>query len=103
MLLDLSAAFDIVDHPNLLHCLPSVFGIQDQALAWVESYLHQQFFSDYLVPLAEVFEKWNILYHSYADDTQVYISFSPDSDEIEACQELESCLANVRQVRLGSI
>ena len=125
MLLDLSAAFDTVDHPILLHRLSSVFGIQDQALAWVESYLHQRkqfvnisgthskeivqtcnvpqgsvlgptFFSDYVVPLVHVFEKWNISYHSYADATQVYISFSPDSDEIEARHAQESCLADVR-------
>ena len=42
VLLDLLAACDTVDHPVLLNRLSSVFRIQDQALAWVESYLHQR-------------------------------------------------------------
>ena len=46
--------------------------------------------------LANILEKRNISYHSYADDTKVYISYSPDSDEIKALHALESCLADVR-------
>ena len=43
VLLDLSAAFDTVDHDILLHRLHHVFGIQDKALSWFKSYLTNKF------------------------------------------------------------
>ena len=38
-LLDLSAAFDTIDHGILLRRLKARFGITDSALAWISSYL----------------------------------------------------------------
>ena len=37
--LDLSAAFDTVDHNTLLHILNAKYGIEDTALKWFDEYL----------------------------------------------------------------
>ena len=39
LLLDLSAAFDTVDHGLLLHRLTTRFGIKGKVLAWFKSYI----------------------------------------------------------------
>ena len=43
VLLDLSAAFDIIDHDTLLSCLSSRFGFAGSALKWFRSYLQDRF------------------------------------------------------------
>ena len=103
VLLDLSAAFDIVDHCKLLSRLNTRFGICGKALDWFRSYLsgRTQFvkvnsgifshsisqgvpqrsvlgpilYSPYTSPLGDIARAHELNIHFYADDTQLYITY----------------------------
>ena len=108
VLLDLSTAFDTVDHTFLVDNLENDFGINNLALSWIKSVLcgrkqratiNQEQSRDFLVPsgvpqgsclgplLFTMYASW--LFHvvekhlpsvqGYADDTQLYLSFHPMS------------------------
>ena len=120
MLLDLSAAFDTIDHSILLHRLKYRFGVSGPALEWFASYLSERYqyirigkltsskrqissgvpqlsvlgpllFTMYISPLGDVIRKHGIHVHMYADDVQLYISFRP-CDQRKALHELQHCL-----------
>ena len=105
VLLDMSAAFDTVDHQILLSRLSLNFGIRDSALNFLTSYLLNRtqavvvdsttsastfcssgvpqgsvlgplLFSLYTAPLSHIVSSSPIAHHMFADDTQIYISFS---------------------------
>ncbi len=122
VLLDLSAAFDTVDHNILLDRLENWVGLSGTVLNWFESYLKDRdyfvsignytseltkmtcgvpqgsilgplLFNIYMLPLAQIMKNNKICYHNYADDTQIYITISPgDYDPI---QVLSNCIEQV--------
>ena len=106
VLLDLSAAFDTIDHQKLLNLLDKSFGIRGVAFKWFESYLKDRtqtvqigsctftpvtlkygvpqgsvlgpiLFTMYTTPLGNIIRKHGLNFHLYADDTQLCISFQP--------------------------
>ncbi len=119
VLLDLRAAFDTIDHDILNDRLQNYTGIQGRALRWFRSYLsdHYHFvylngkssqsspvkygvlqgsvlgpllFSIYMLPLGNIIRKYEIYFHCYADDTQLYISIRPD--ETSKLSKLTECV-----------
>jgi hypothetical protein len=108
ILLDLSAAFDTIDHQMLLDRLEYGFGLTDGALNWMRSYLtgrtqsvvvngtvstpqvlHYGFpqgsvlgpknFKRYSRPIGKIARKHELSFHLYADDTQLYVTFNPSN------------------------
>jgi hypothetical protein len=128
VLLDQSAAFDTVDHKILIRRLENYYNITGTALRWFSSYLSHRtqavcinnvcseyiplssgvpqgsvlgpvLFSLYSQPLVEILEKWGTEFHLYADDTQLYMSFTCNNqtnDYLTITNVLKSCLDEVR-------
>ena len=124
VLLDLSAAFDTIDHDNLFMILERFVGISGSALQLIKSYfsgrtqrvvidgilsdfanlvcgvpqgsvLGPMKFCLYLLPLCAILKKHNIGYHIYADDTQLYISFN-SKEPLTSLTKLNNCIPDIR-------
>ena len=123
-LLDLSAAFDTVDHNLLLNFLSEKIGVKGNALKWLTSYLsdrHQSVsvnsvfsepvqllcgvpqgavlgaykFCIYTRPIGAIIQHHEIPYSIYADDTQLYLSFDLESPK-ESLEKLTRCIRDIR-------
>ncbi len=64
------------------------------------SILGQLLFSLYMIPLGSIFNKFGISYHSYADDTRLYLGFKAGDNAAENsslnCLEEVKCWMNLR-------
>lgn len=123
VLLDLTAAFDTVDHQILLTRLERCVGIQGTALEWLRSYLTDReicvrigssqsavsplncgvpqgsilgplLFPLYLLPLGTIFRNHGIAFHLYADDTQLYMPLKHENGN--NVKQLLDCVEEVR-------
>ena len=122
-LLDLSSAFDTIDHDILLKRLNISFGISNVALKWFSSYLSNRqqtvvtgeyispsstikfgvpqgsvlgpvLFSLYAQTLCTILVDYGFNYHVYADDSQLYKSVNI-SDVTSVTDSLSNCLTDV--------
>ena len=123
ILLDLSAAFDTIDHNILLHRLYCRFGITGSVLNWFKSYLLGRtqsvcvgsvvsearslncgvpqgsvlgpiLFNLYTAPLEDILFKHKLDYMMYADDTQSYITCEADRVPLTS---IELCIDEIRR------
>ena len=120
--------FDTVNHKILLSRLSESFGIKGMALKWFNSYLtnRKQFVAInnavssvwdqnvgvpqgsvlgpilyvlYTSPVADIIKSYGLSYHFYADDSQLYITFSHNSHQqlLDAKECIERCVADIKR------
>ena len=125
LLLDLSAAFDTINHKLLLKKLKDLYGINGYVLDWLKSYLSNRSFKVvvnkssssscwleigvpqgsilgpllfimYTKDLEKIVTKYGFSIHLYADDTQIYFAFDVHS----SCPDMKMvnlCFKEIKQ------
>lgn len=127
MLLDLSAAFDTINHKLLIKKLKKSYGLDGCIIKWIKSYLANRTFSVvvngirsessrleigvpqgsilgpllfilYTKELEHIAAKYDFLIHLYADDSQLYLSFDPQKDDhTDQLRKLKLCFNEIKQ------
>jgi hypothetical protein len=126
VMLDLSAAFDVLDHGILYQRLEYTFGISGSALAWIKSYLSNRsqqvaigsalsdsraltigvpqgsvlgprLYCIFSKPIGDICESHDMDYYCYANDTQIYIVVEPRDNLSDMSMKLTSCLSDKRE------
>ena len=125
VMIDLSSAFDTIDHSILLSRLELRHGITSVVLEWFRSYLYgrvQQIniedsflpphpltsgvpqgsvlghllFSLYVEPLGGIIQEHSTHFHYYADDLQLYAHFYLNKSSLESTiSRMQDCICNV--------
>ena len=124
IMLDLSAAFDVIDHPILLKRLEHSFGISGSVSLWFHSYLSNRsqrvavrsavsdvtslhfgvpqgsvlgprMYCMFSKPIGDICKSHNMLHHGYADDTQCYLVIKPKDSWTSVVPALEACLSDI--------
>ena len=124
VLLDLSAAFDTIDHSVLLQRLQNMFGVDGDALQWFRAYFNSRsqavtiseqssaavplttgvpqgsvagpaLFPRYTQPIGDIVQSHGMDFHLYADDTQLYVG-CPISEAVSKKEHLEQCVSELR-------
>ena len=133
ILLDLSAAFDTIDRDLLLADLNDL-GIRGEALSWVRSYLQDRHFcvvindvvSDsvemkhgvpqgtilgpflfavYVTSLQFLLNEFDVSFHCYADDTQIYFRVTDERNDMLKVRRLSTRIQdwmNTRRLKLNT-
>ncbi len=121
VMLDLTAAFDTINHNILINRLHTTFNVSDAPLNWFKSYMTSRSsrvcidncFSDYVElscgtpqgsimgplqftlyihPVGKIIRDHGLDFHLYADDSQIYVSFDPKIPG--DCLRAMDCLQN---------
>ncbi|XP_071959539.1 uncharacterized protein [Antedon mediterranea] len=126
VLLDLTAAFDTINHKILLQRLSNRYGVDGTVLKWFQSYMLNRTqsvaikestsnpsplldgvpqgsvlgplcFTLYTSPLEDIVSSYDgVELMVYADDTQLYMMFNPLQTD-SAISQLESCIQEVKK------
>ena len=127
LMMYLSTTFDTIDHDTLLSRLCNVYGITGNALDWFRSYLTgriqcvviedsvsvdqeldfgvpqgsvlgPRIYCMYTKPVSDIIQRHGLSHHSYADDTQLYMTMDhSNNDWRDGLARIELCVSEIRE------